>query len=50
MSTTGSELSSQRRSTSNFSRSQGKQDGMFVTMQDPVSHDLRSRVESLQFP
>lgn len=29
---------------------QGKQDGMFVTTHDPASHDLRSRVESLQFP
>lgn len=29
---------------------QGKQDGMFVTTHDPASHELRSRVESLQFP
>ena len=29
---------------------QGKQDGTFVTTQDPASHALRSRVESLQFP
>jgi uncharacterized protein (TIGR02588 family) len=29
---------------------QGKQDGMFVTMQNPASHAVRSRVESLQFP
>jgi uncharacterized protein (TIGR02588 family) len=29
---------------------QGKQDGEFVTTQDPASHSLRSRVESLQFP
>jgi uncharacterized protein (TIGR02588 family) len=29
---------------------QGKQNGVFVTTQDPASHSLRSRVESLQFP
>ena len=29
---------------------QGKQDGVFVTTQDPASHSLRGRVESLQFP
>jgi uncharacterized protein (TIGR02588 family) len=29
---------------------QGKQDGMFVTTHDPASHELRSRLESLQFP
>ena len=29
---------------------QGKQDGTFVTTNDPASHSLRSRVESLQFP
>ena len=28
----------------------GKQDGVFVTTQDPASHSLRSRVESIQFP
>ena len=29
---------------------QGKQDGVFVTTQDPASQSLRSRIESLQFP
>ena len=29
---------------------QGKQNGVFVTTQDPASHSLHSRVESLQFP
>jgi len=29
---------------------QGKQNGVFVTTQDPGSHSLRSRVESIQFP
>ena len=29
---------------------QGKQDGVFVTTQDPASHFLRGRIESLQFP
>jgi uncharacterized protein (TIGR02588 family) len=29
---------------------QGKQNGIFVTMHDPASHALRSRIESLQFP
>ncbi|HEX2280831.1 MAG TPA: hypothetical protein VHG52_03615 [Thermomicrobiales bacterium] len=29
---------------------QGKQDGVFVTTQDPAAHSLRSRLESLQFP
>ena len=28
----------------------GKQNGLFVTTQDPASHSFRSRVESLQFP
>jgi uncharacterized protein (TIGR02588 family) len=28
----------------------GKQDGMFVTTQDPTSHSVRGRIESLQFP
>jgi uncharacterized protein (TIGR02588 family) len=29
---------------------QGKQEGMFVTTQDPASHSVRSRIESLQYP
>jgi uncharacterized protein (TIGR02588 family) len=29
---------------------QGKQDGTFVTTQDPAAHSLRTRIESLQFP
>ena len=29
---------------------QGKQDGLFVTTHDPASHQLQSRLESLQFP
>jgi len=29
---------------------EGKRDGVFVTIHDPASHALQSRVESLQFP
>jgi uncharacterized protein (TIGR02588 family) len=29
---------------------QGKQEGTFVTTQDPASHSVRSRIESLQYP
>jgi uncharacterized protein (TIGR02588 family) len=29
---------------------QGRQDGVFVTIHDPASHVLQSRVESIQFP